>query len=127
MNKKYLMPVAIILLIILIAVAAAKPKIEADLQNLKNLTFGEIDLAKTKDGTYAGSHKAFPIAAEVMVTVKNHVITDIEITKHDNGKGKAGESIIGKVLEKQSLQVDAISGATYSSNVILKAIENALD
>ncbi len=126
MNKKYLMPVAIILLIILIGIAAAKPKIEANLQDLKSLTFADINLSEINDGEYTGNHKAFPITAEVMVNVKNHAITEIEITKHDNGKGKAAEAIIGKVIEKQSLQIDAISGATYSSKVILKAIENAL-
>lgn len=126
MNKKHLMPVAIILLIILIGIAAAKPRIEANLLDLKNLTFADINLSETKDGTYKGSHKAFPITAEVTVTVKNHMIAEIEITKHDNGKGKAAEAIINNVIESQSLQVDAISGATYSSKVILKAIENAL-
>jgi len=34
--------------------------------------------------------------------------------------------IVDSVIENQSLDVDAISGATYSSKVILKAIENAL-
>jgi uncharacterized protein with FMN-binding domain len=46
--------------------------------------------------------------------------------KHVNGQGKPAEVITEKVIETQSLQVDVVSGATYSSKVILKAIENAL-
>jgi uncharacterized protein with FMN-binding domain len=46
--------------------------------------------------------------------------------KHVNGKGTAAESIPETVVEKQTLQVDSVSGATYSSKVILLAIETAL-
>ena len=60
------------------------------------------------------------------VFVKDHKIERIELVKHRNGKGAPAEAITGKVVEAQSLQVDAISGATYSSKVILQAIENAL-
>ncbi len=41
-------------------------------------------------------------------------------------RGKA-EKIPDKVLEEQSLQVDIVSGATFSSKVILKAVEDALN
>ncbi len=58
--------------------------------------------------------------------VENHTITDIDILKHDNGKGKAAEAITSDVIKNQSVQVDVVTGATYSSKVILKAIENAL-
>jgi uncharacterized protein with FMN-binding domain len=84
-------------------------------------------LSKTNDGVYSGSYKVFPVVAEVKVTVKNHKISNIELVKHENGKGSSAEILPGKVVEAQSLDVDIISGATYSSKVILKAIENALN
>lgn len=86
----------------------------------------EPDLLQISDGVYKGSYAAFPVIVDVSVTVKNHEITDINIQKHQNGQGKEGESIVNSVMQKQSLQVDAVSGATYSSIVILKAVENAL-
>ena len=65
-------------------------------------------------------------AAKVSVTVKDNKITDITLLNHKNERGKPAEVIPEKVLKAQSLQVDTISGATNSSKVILKAIENAL-
>jgi uncharacterized protein with FMN-binding domain len=60
------------------------------------------------------------------VTINNHKITGIELVKHNHGQGAPAEVITGKVVEAQTLEVDIVSGATYSSKVILKAIENAL-
>ncbi|MFO8059504.1 MAG: FMN-binding protein, partial [Bacillota bacterium] len=79
-----------------------------------------------RDGTYDGSHEVFPVSVEVRVTVQDHRITRIELVKHTHGRGEAAEVIPDRVLEAQTLKVDAISGATYSSKAILKAIEDAL-
>lgn len=126
MNKKVVMPITIVLLIILIAIAVAKPRLEANFQDLQNMTFADTNLSQIRDGIYAGEYKAFPIAVEVEVAIDDHRITGIEIKKHDNGKGASAETIIDKVIENQTLDVDVVTGATYSSKVILKAIENAL-
>lgn len=91
------------------------------------ITITNVDLAKVADGTYSGSFKVFPVSAEVKVTVENHTITQIQLVKHKNGQGSAAEVIPDKVVAAQSLDVDIISGATSSSKVILKAIENALN
>ncbi len=99
--------------------------IEANLQQLTYLHIQEADLSQLKDGSYTGSYKVFPVSAEVEVIIKNHSITGIELLKHTHGQGGAAEAIPGKVIEAQSLQVDTISSATYSSKVILKAIEQA--
>lgn len=123
-----------ILLVIVAAIAAiylagtgAMSHIEANLEGLKELAISDIDLSKVKDGVYIGKHSVFPVAVEVKVTVSNHKISGIELVKHKNGRGAAAEIIPDKVIESQTLQVDTVSGATYSSKVILKAIENALD
>ena len=60
------------------------------------------------------------------VIVKEKQITEIKIIKHTNGQGGEAEAILDTVIDAQSLQVDVISGATYSSKVILLAIEDAL-
>jgi uncharacterized protein with FMN-binding domain len=93
---------------------------------MSEITISEVDLEKIADGDYTGRHKIFPVAAEVKVNVKNHKITEIKLVKHNNGQGTSAEIIPDKVVEAQTLNVDIVSGATYSSKVILKAIENAL-
>ncbi|MDF2611572.1 MAG: uncharacterized protein K0R92_3046, partial [Lachnospiraceae bacterium] len=66
------------------------------------------------------------VKASVQVTVLNHAITEVKILSHDNGKGKPAEAITNDIVVNNSLEVDTISGATYSSNVIRMAVYNAL-
>lgn len=129
MKKKRIIILSIVLLLIVggfLGIKAMLARAESNLESLNDMEIAQIDLSAVVDGTYAGSYSAFPVSAEVSVTVKNHVITTIELVKHENGQGTPAEIIPGKVVESQSLQVDSVSGATYSSRVILKAIENAL-
>lgn len=85
-----------------------------------------LDLSSVKDGTYIGQYSSNPCAAKLKVTVKNHKIKDIEILEHQKGLGGKAESILDDVIENQSLNVDTVSGATLSSKVLLKSIENAI-
>jgi uncharacterized protein with FMN-binding domain len=84
------------------------------------------DLAKIPDGTYTGEAKQFPVQVKVEVTVVTGKITGFKILKHRSGRGRAAESLAGRVVEQQTIEIDAVTGATYSSMVILKAGENAL-
>ena len=115
-----------VVLIVIIGAIVAKSRIEASLEQLKNMPVEDVDLSKIPDGTFAGTYEVFPVAADVEVTVKDHKILSIELVRHENGKGAAAESIPQKIVDTQTLKVDTVSGATYSSKVILKAIENAL-
>jgi uncharacterized protein with FMN-binding domain len=128
-KKKYVVLIVIvgIILAMVITTVVTIKNMETKLEQLALTEIPEFDLSTVKDGIYNGSYKVFPVAVEVNVTVKNHAITDITLIKHTNGQGKPAEVIIDQVISKQSLQVDSISGATYSSKVILKAIENALN
>ena len=129
MKKKHIIILSIVLFLIVGGFLGAKAvlaRVETNLDSLNDMEIAQIELTTIKDGIYTGSYSAFPVSAEVSVTVKDHVITAIELIKHNNGQGAPAEVIPGKVVESQSLQVDSVSGATYSSRVILKAIENAL-
>lgn len=95
--------------------------------SIKAISISNVDLSKIPDGTYLGSYDALRIVADVSVTVSNHKITDIKLLSHKNERGQRAEVIPKRVLEAQSLEIDAVSGATNSSKVILKAIENALE
>lgn len=128
MKKKKGKIIILLVLIVgcILSVWGAKAYIEANLEKVSGSTIENVDLSKLKDGAYTGSCNAFPVAAEVKVTIDKHTITGIELIKHSNGQGTAAEIIPSQVVKAQSLEVDIVSGATYSSIVILKAIEDAL-
>jgi len=87
------------------------------------------DMNGKPDGVYRGDYdlSGTPVKVTLDVTVQNENITAINIIKHFCSPiGKKAEKITEKIIEQQSLNVDAISGATGSSKAILKAVENAL-
>ncbi|TXV45734.1 FMN-binding protein [Enterococcus sp. T0101B.F-10] len=95
-------------------------------RTLKKVKINEVPISQVADGEYVGEAQIKPVSAKVNVQVENEKITDIEIKDHMTGLGKNGEKIIDQIINKQSLDVDAISGATQSSVTITKAVENAL-
>lgn len=101
-------------------------KFKAYKEKVAAITVSEVDLSKVADGSYKGSLDVDYVAVEVEVTVKNHKIEKINLLKHRNDRGKKAEAILKQIIEKQSLKVDAVSGATASSRVILKSVETAL-
>ena len=90
------------------------------------LTFDEIDLTKVEDGVYEGQCDTGVVRARVQVTVRDHRLEIIELLEHENGRGAPAEAILDQMVEEQTTAVDAVSGATCSSKVIRKAVENAL-
>ena len=90
------------------------------------LTFDEIDLTKVEDGVYEGQCDTGVVRARVQVTVRDHRLESIELLEHENGRGAPAEAILAQMVEEQTTAVDAVSGATCSSKVIRKAVENAL-
>lgn len=84
------------------------------------------DASGVADGTYRGASFDFPVSVEVEVEIAARRMERIDILRHFNGRGKPAEAIVGRVLEKQSLEVDAVGGATHSSRVILEAVADAL-
>ena len=84
---------------------------------------------KYKDGTYTGTGQGFRGPVEVSVTVSNGEITDITVKDYEDDAqffNKAKSSIISRILSTQSINVDTVSGATFSSKGILSAIADAL-
>lgn len=96
------------------------------LNNVNQILVTNPDLSDRLDGIYIGEYSITPVQVKVKVSVENHKLTNIEILKHNNGLGGKAEKIIDTIIKKQSLEIDTVSGATVSSECILKAIENAL-
>ncbi len=95
-------------------------------QAVKETTFEEINISDISDGVYIGEYDVNFIYAKVEVTVQNGEITNINILEHRHERGKTAEVITDRIVDEQKIDVDAISGATNSSTVIKKAVENAL-
>lgn len=93
---------------------------------VKETTFRNINISDVPDGVYIGEYDVNVIYAKVEVMVENGEITNINILEHRNERGKAAEIVTDKIIEEQKIDVDAVSGATNSSIVIKKAVENAL-
>lgn len=117
---------AAVLIVCAIGVYSIVSSLKQEVNQIETMTIEDVDLSKVPDGTYTGSCTTTLVSAKVSVTVKGHEITQIELLEHNNGKGSAAETIPDEVVRTGSLQVDAVSGATHSSKVILKAIQNAL-
>ena len=82
-----------------------------------------------KDGTYQGSGTGFGGTITVQVTVSGGKITAVDILSASGDTGSyfaSAQGVVSKVLSSQSPNVDAVSGATYSSNGIIQAVQNAL-
>jgi uncharacterized protein with FMN-binding domain len=95
-------------------------------QKINKLTIDTVALNQVKDGTYEGSTEIFPVTASVRVTVSGGRITDIVMLSHGHGPNHGADAILPRVIAAQSLTVDAVTGSTYSSKVVRKAIETAL-
>ena len=96
------------------------------LNAIDEIKISDVDLENVEDGTYIGEYDAGYVYAKVKVIVYNHTITDVEILKHVTERGKPAEVITEDIVVNQSVKVDAVSSATNSSKVIMKACENAL-
>ncbi len=94
-----------------------------------NLTINAVDLSKVTDGSYKGSYSKGRFSYKVEVTVKDNRIESVNILSEPSvfSAQELDNTIISRVLQQQSLKVDAVTGATASSKALLKAIENALN
>ena len=87
------------------------------------------DMTEKINGIYRGNYSlsGTPVKVALDVVVQNARITEIRVIEHTGSPiGKKAEKITLNIIEKQSLEIDEISGATGSSKAILKAVENAL-
>ena len=102
-----------------------KKRAETETETEALIGQGSFDL---EDGVYNGSATGYSGTIKVAVTIKDHTITGIEILESvdDFAYMNLARGVIDRLLEAQSFDVDTVSGATYSSRGIIKAVKNAL-
>lgn len=123
--KKFLKTLIIVIASISIVATAGYLYIKS--RPLPVISIGSVDLKNVRDGSYTGEYESWPVKVMVNVDVTSNKITAIKIMEHQHGLGKKAEKITQEIEKAQSLNVDTISGATHSSEVILKAVEVALE
>ncbi|MCR3760742.1 FMN-binding protein [Clostridium felsineum] len=95
-----------------------------------NTSSNTASLASYKDGTYTGTGTGFNPNLNVSVTIKSGKISNIELLSNDETPrffDRASSTVPDEIIKAQATNVDAVSGATRSSNGIMEAVQNALD
>ena len=93
---------------------------------INDLEYYEVHLEELEDGLYNGSVETPLVKVKVEVEVKDSEIVEIDLIDHQNGLGSDAEIIIDDMVDQNTYEVDAISGATASSEVIKSAVSKAL-
>lgn len=126
LKKVLIMGVLVLVLSIAASIVAVERIANRQIEDLMQGSIQPLDLNDLADGTYRGEVKTIPIHVRVEVLIINHQIIEIIILEHRSGQGEPANAIVDDILFNQSLDVDIISGATYSSQAIMIAIQRAL-
>lgn len=126
--------VGILVLVLGVAMLATEP----GRREAMAVTVGQVDFDHLKDGVYTGAYqgtKDHLRDTKVAVTVNEGEVCDIQVVQgalanekqsSELNNGQSIDTLFQRVVDAGSLQVDTISGATITSKVHLKALENAL-
>ncbi|HSQ88761.1 FMN-binding protein [Romboutsia sp.] len=104
-------------------------QVDSNVESDSTTESSEISNGKYKNGTYQGTASGYAEDLNVEVKVSNGEISKIDIVSHNETPGfyeKAFELVPSEIIKKQSTNVDAASGATYSSQGIINAVNDAL-
>ena len=107
------------------AVGNKGKNVTTDNKEKTNAVKGSFDLA---DGVYKGTGTGYAGDITVSVQIKDKQIVAIDIlsTSDDAAFFNRAKAVIDRIIEGQTLDVDTVSGATFSSNGIISAVKNAL-
>ena len=87
-----------------------------------------INTTALSDGTYTGSFERGRFSNTLTVQIENHTIVGVSIKKDVSmARDDISDDVFNKVIKTQSTDIDAISGATVTTNAYLMAIEDALN
>ena len=120
------MSVALVVIVAVCVFIIFMQKVDSYKRQVGEITYSDIDVSAYADGIYTGECDVEIIYAKVQVTVRSGLIESIELLEHRHGQGLLAESIVDEIIKQQRVDVNEVSGATNSSRVIKKAVDNAL-
>jgi uncharacterized protein with FMN-binding domain len=122
-NRKIVISLSLIIGLILITNVILQ---YTQLNYYRNLPVNEINLESLDDGSYIGEVD-YAYTYKVKVSVEDHKIKDIKfIQNRDSHYARLAEGIKYKIINEQKINIDAVTGATTTSQIMLKAVEAAL-
>lgn len=74
-------------------------------------------------GTYEGSATCLHVVARVRVTVSSTGVSSVELLERPFGNM---DLLVDRIVKAGGVPVDVITGATVSSKVVMKAVDDAL-
>ena len=121
--KKALIIIFAVVLILFSGCILLSSLTKGDLEKIQN---AEINMDNVNDGDFEGHSELGPVVVDVRVVVRNHKINNVELVRHDCGFGHKADVIVNRMVEQNTWNVDAVSGATISSEIIKNAVNKAL-
>ena len=121
--KKFALVLAVLILSGFVGFQIFSASIKKSLANIENAA---INMNNVADGVYSGHSELGPVSVDVEVHVADHKLAKIDLVRHACGLGRPAEAITEKMVEQNTFDVDAVSGATVSSEVIKNAVNQAL-
>jgi len=116
--------IGIVFLLLLLLILGCE---ESESQKIRKVQLPDIDLSKIEDGIYREQFTHHDNVYETEVVVKDHRIDNIRVLQWEGDKyDEEALDVIQRVIEKQSLRVDVVTGATKSSKLYLITIYNVL-
>ena len=119
--------ILIVVIVIILVLWAGSTFLNAGMDELQNIQLEKQDLNDKADGDYYGQCTIGRWKNELVLTIKDNKITDIRVIKDQTGGGEeVRDQIFNAVLAEQRVPVDAVAGATVTSNGYLQAMVDAL-
>jgi uncharacterized protein with FMN-binding domain len=126
-RKRIIIGAVVFLGVVIVVFAYNFGQMIREIGRVMDAPLAQHDLSLVADGAYPGETTYMGSAFEVEVKVKDHRVTGIDVLKDDGREySKKAAAVLVNVIEKQSLEVDAVSGATTTSKVLLNAVNDAL-
>jgi len=130
MKKKRILIIVLAVVVGLFAVLSiGMYAMTRDLPYMREVELRGIDLANIDDGSYTGTFEHKRFTNTLTVRIENNAIVRIDIDSDVTGAGVLDSSgeVFSKVIDAQDTKIDAVTGATATTNAYLMAIENALN
>lgn len=125
--KLFLKIILSVIIVFVLVIAGGVFYITRGLDAGSKMVINTVDILPLEDGEYTGKHDAGRFSNEIKVMVKDHKITKVDVVKDVTfSRPEVTQELVSKVIEKQSIDVDTVTGATVTCKAYLKAIENAL-
>jgi len=122
---KVLVGIGVFLVVAIVVAGAVLLATEGQRREDLTMKIADVNMTTIPDGTYLGSYRGWN-KFDVVVTVSAGKVTVIKVAEGSPAPATdVTDDVLRRVVSAQSLDVDAVSGATVTTKGLLKAVENA--